>query len=52
MTYDELVDAIQQGSRHYAKRQFTWFKRYDNIKWLNLDELSTADAINEILKYL
>lgn len=52
MTYDELVDAIQQGSRHYAKRQFTWFKRYDNIKWLNLDELSTEDAISEILKYL
>ena len=29
------VDAIKQNSRHYAKRQMTWFKKDETIKWIN-----------------
>ncbi len=31
---------IKRNSRHYAKRQFTWFKADKNYIWYNLDEVS------------
>ena len=35
MTREEAVALIQQNSRHYAKRQETWFKRDTDIHWLD-----------------
>ena len=32
------VELIQQNTRHYAKRQMTWFRRDKDIHWLNADE--------------
>ena len=32
------IELIQQNSRHYAKRQMTWFRRDDEIHWLNANE--------------
>jgi len=29
------VEAIKQGTRHYAKRQMTWFRKTENIRWLD-----------------
>ena len=34
-TFDEAIDAIKQGSRRYAKRQLTWFRRDERIIWLD-----------------
>lgn len=31
------IELIQQNSRHYAKRQLTWFRRDAQIHWLNAD---------------
>jgi tRNA dimethylallyltransferase len=31
---DEAVARIQQNTRHYAKRQLTWFKKDTDYKWL------------------
>ena len=31
---DEAVAQVQQSSRHYAKRQLTWFRRNSSIHWL------------------
>ena len=33
---DEAVSLIKRNTRHYAKRQMTWWGRDDSIKWLNL----------------
>lgn len=33
--FDEMVDLIKKNSRHYAKRQLTWFRRDKRIKWLD-----------------
>lgn len=35
----EAVDLIKRDSRHYAKRQLTWFKRETDIKWLEYQEI-------------
>ena len=34
-TKDEMIDKIKQETRRYAKRQITWFKRYEELTWLN-----------------
>ena len=33
-TIEEAADQVRQASRHYAKRQLTWFRRNPNIHWL------------------
>lgn len=33
-TRQQAIDAVKQGSRRYAKRQLTWFRRNENIRWL------------------
>ena len=33
-TLDEATELVQKSSRHYAKRQLTWFRRNKNIHWL------------------
>lgn len=33
LSLDEAVEAIKINTRHYAKRQMTWFKKEEEIKW-------------------
>lgn len=33
----QCIDELKKASRHYAKRQITWFKRMENINWLYVD---------------
>lgn len=33
---DEAITLIQRNSRHYAKRQLTWWRRDDSIRWIGL----------------
>lgn len=35
--YQRFVERFKQASRHYAKRQFTWFRREPLFRWLDLD---------------
>ncbi|MDE6275723.1 MAG: tRNA (adenosine(37)-N6)-dimethylallyltransferase MiaA [Clostridia bacterium] len=39
-TLEQTVDIIKRNSRNYAKRQLTWFKRYDFAKWFSPDDSS------------
>ncbi|MCX5773765.1 MAG: tRNA (adenosine(37)-N6)-dimethylallyltransferase MiaA [Fusobacteria bacterium] len=49
-TLDEAISKIQQHSRNYAKRQLTWFRKLENTTWLNLDTLSSSDALESIIQ--
>lgn len=33
MTFDEAIEKLKQNSRNYAKRQLTWFRKNEDIKW-------------------
>ena len=33
LTLDEAIDTISRATRHYAKRQATWFRRMKYIDW-------------------
>lgn len=43
---DQCVEKIKQETRHYAKRQLTWFRRIDGIQWVE------ADKYDEYKKFL
>ena len=52
ITYDEMIEKIKQESRHYAKRQLTWFKRNKEKIWINgLDDMqNNLNIILEVIK--
>lgn len=33
---EEAIRLIQRNTRHYAKKQLTWWKRYPDVKWMEL----------------
>lgn len=35
ITYEEMVEKMKIETRRYAKRQLTWFRKYENLTWLN-----------------
>ena len=52
ISLDEMINLIQQNSRHYAKRQITWMKKYLNYPFtyeIKMDELNKKDASDIIL---
>ena len=51
MPREEAIQMIQQNSRHYAKRQMTWFRRQNDIHWLKAD-LDYEKQLDSIDTYL
>ena len=46
---ESAIQKIKQNSRHYAKRQYTFFNnQFEDIKWYNVDEISFDDIIDAI----
>ena len=50
---DEAIEIIKRDSRRYAKRQLTWFRRYDDAKWFNLDEYNDSEILKQdVISYI
>lgn len=47
ITLDEAVEGLKRETRHYAKRQLTWFRRNENINWLYADEMSRDELVEK-----
>ncbi|MCH5303890.1 MAG: tRNA (adenosine(37)-N6)-dimethylallyltransferase MiaA [Ruminococcus sp.] len=47
---EECIERLKTETRHYAKRQLTWFRRNENINWINIDELKTTEEQLEFIK--
>ena len=45
-TMEEAADEVRKSSRHYAKRQLTWFRRNKNIHWITR---ATGESTEEII---
>ena len=53
MTLDAAADLIRQKSRNYAKRQLTWFRRDERVKWIVYNAPQAAQAVlQEATEYL
>ena len=47
------IENIQKNTRHLAKRQLTWFRRYDKMSWFNIsDYADDREALGEFLSWL
>jgi tRNA dimethylallyltransferase len=42
---DQVISSIQQNTRHYAKRQMTWFKKDPSVQWYNASSPHLLDTI-------
>lgn len=49
-TLDEAVYILKRDTRHFAKRQLTWFKREKDVIWVNKQDFHYEE--NEILNYI
>ncbi|MBI6872482.1 tRNA (adenosine(37)-N6)-dimethylallyltransferase MiaA [Clostridium aciditolerans] len=49
ISLDEAIYLIKKGSRNYAKRQLTWFRKDDRVIWIDKDEFNDE---NEIVEYI
>lgn len=50
-TLEEAVNNIKTNTRHYAKRQLTWFKRYENAHWIEIQKgQMVGNVVDEILE--
>ena len=49
-TQQEVIDLIKQHSRNYAKRQITWFKRYNAILKFDLTNTNISVAVDNVVK--
>lgn len=45
MTLEAAADLIRQKSRNYAKRQLTWFRRDERVKWIVYNTPQAAQAV-------
>ena len=53
MTLEAAADLIRQKSRNYAKRQLTWFRRDERVKWIVYNAPQAAQAVlQEATNYL
>ena len=50
ISLDEAVYRIKRDTRHFAKRQITWFKRERDVIWLAKEEFHCQD--DQLLQYI
>ncbi len=50
-TLDECLEKLKIETRHYAKRQLTWFRKNENINWIYPDDYENSeDMLNVVYK--
>lgn len=49
---EQMIKDMKTQTRRYAKRQLSWFRRWDFIHWLDLDQINEAEAIKQVLRKL
>ena len=51
-TLEEAKELIKKNSRHYAKRQYTWFNNKMNVTWFDVNYDNFNETINNVKKYI
>ncbi|WP_456010633.1 tRNA (adenosine(37)-N6)-dimethylallyltransferase MiaA [Clostridium butyricum] len=49
ISFEDAVNMIKQGSRNYAKRQLTWFRRDKRCIFLDKDVMSEDEILHKVL---
>ena len=51
-TLDDAIEIIKQESRRYAKRQFTWFRRVEGIRWFDITNIDYKNIFKTVHEYV
>ena len=46
---EEAIEILKRDTRHFAKRQLTWFKREKEVTWVNKDQFPSEEVLLEQL---
>ncbi len=49
---EEASDLVKQNTRHYAKRQWTWFRRDQRINWIDCESLNLLQVTDIMIKHM
>ena len=49
---DNAISLMKQNSRHYAKRQYTWFLHQMNVKWFTTNYDNFNQTIDDVVNYI
>jgi tRNA dimethylallyltransferase len=52
ISLDSAIEELKQGTRHFAKRQLTWFRRQAKGLWIDLTQKDKFTAVKEIEEYI
>jgi tRNA dimethylallyltransferase len=50
ITKEEMIRLIKQNTRHFAKRQMTWFRADKRIKWISVNDKTDWNEITEYIQ--
>lgn len=50
ITYEEAVETLKRDTRHFAKRQLTWFRREKDVIWINKNDFGRDEG--RILEFI
>ena len=48
----KIIETIKQNSRHYAKRQYTWFENKQDVTWFTTDYDNFDNTFKKVVEYL
>ncbi len=52
ITLEEAKELIKKNSRHYAKRQYTWFNNQMDVKWFSVNFKDFNKTIEEVIEFI
>jgi tRNA dimethylallyltransferase len=52
LTLGEAVHLIKRDTRHYAKRQYTWFNGQEDVQWIDISDKNLASSVDAVKKAL
>ena len=52
ISLEEAISLIKKNSRHYAKRQYTWFNNQMDIKWFETNYQDFNKTVEEVTNYI
>jgi len=48
-TKERSLEELKKNTRRFAKRQLTWFRKEERIKWIDIEGRDTSDIVAEII---
>lgn len=53
LSLEEAISILKQNTRRFAKRQYTWFLKDENVKWFDVKDIKDLPStVEEIYKYI